>query len=139
MQEQEIRASAGISSLEDVDVDTLYAQLREELGRGPGGAADEATRFAASRSLAERFWPVSAERDAGGGPKGFVKRVLRKLMRWYVEPLAADQRRFNGAVLRLTDALSERDEAGQAALEHDFNAGLDEQRAATAAEAQHGV
>jgi O-antigen chain-terminating methyltransferase len=38
-------------------------------------------------------------------------------MRWYVEPLAADQRRFNAAVLRLADGLSERAHAGQAALE----------------------
>ncbi len=106
--------SAGISSVEDVDVDTLYAQLREELSRGPGGAADAATRFAASRSLAERFWPASAERDAGGGAKGFVKRALRKFMRWYVEPLAADQRVYNDAVLKLIDVLSERADRAEA-------------------------
>ena len=32
-------------------------------------------------------------------------------MRWYVEPFAAEQRRFNAAVLRLADALSERVDA----------------------------
>ena len=37
-----------------------------------------------------------------------VKVVLRKLMRWYVEPLAYDQRSFNAAVLRLLDDLDER-------------------------------
>jgi SAM-dependent methyltransferase len=105
---EEKGAVAGISGAEEVDVAALYERLREELGRGPGGAADEATRFAASRSLAERFWPVSAERDAGGGAKGFVKRVLRKFMRWYVEPLAADQRVYNDSVLKLIDVLSER-------------------------------
>jgi hypothetical protein len=31
--------------------------------------------------------------------------VLRKLMRWYVEPLAYDQRSFNAAALRLLDDL----------------------------------
>ena len=67
--------------------------------------------------LAERFWPVTAERPAGGGPKGVVKRVLRKLMRWYVEPLAADQRVFNDSVLKLVDALSERADASAAARE----------------------
>jgi hypothetical protein len=37
-----------------------------------------------------------------------VKAVLRKLMRWYVEPLAYDQRSFNAAVLRLIDDLDAR-------------------------------
>ena len=37
-----------------------------------------------------------------------VKAVLRKLMRWYVEPLAYDQRSFNAAVLRLVDDLDMR-------------------------------
>src|SRR5207244_8609723 len=68
---------------------------------------------AATRALGERFWPGTGEREVGGGPKGFVKRVLRKLMRWYVDPLAADQRIFNDSVLKLLDALSERaDDAG---------------------------
>src|SRR5207244_6965496 len=64
-----------------------------------------------------RFWPVSAEREPGDGLKGFAKRVLRKLMRWYVEPLAADQRVFNDSVLKLVDALSERADASAAARE----------------------
>ena len=37
-----------------------------------------------------------------------MKAVLRKLMRWYVEPLAYDQRSFNAAALRLIDDLEER-------------------------------
>jgi hypothetical protein len=40
-----------------------------------------------------------------------VKRLLRKLMRWYVEPLAAQQRSFNLAVLSLVDELAERVES----------------------------
>src|ERR671934_1469068 len=104
--------SAGISSPEDLDVATLFEQLRAELRRGVPDADARGAEFAAARALAERFWPVTAEREAGGGPKGFVKRFLRKLMRWYVEPLAADQRVFNDSVLKLVDALSERaDEA----------------------------
>src|SRR5438876_44069 len=38
-------------------------------------------------------------------------------MRWYVEPLAADQRVFNDSVLKLVDALSERADASAAARE----------------------
>jgi hypothetical protein len=92
------------------DVASLVAALREELRRsgadpgGPGGG----DRLAA-RAEAERVWPVSADRSLRlrpgwrGGVGTPVKAVLRKLMRWYVEPLAYDQRTFNAAVLRIVD------------------------------------
>ena len=57
----------------------------------------------------------------GGRVRRFVvvpiKRVLRKMMRWYVEPLAAQQRSFNLAVLRLVDELAERAEEDVRRLE----------------------
>jgi O-antigen chain-terminating methyltransferase len=59
------------------------------------------------------MWPVSAERplERRPGLKGLlaypIKRVLRPLMRWYVEPLAAEQRACNDAVLKLVDDLYE--------------------------------
>src|SRR3954468_20785393 len=107
-------APAGISAPDDLDVADLFERLREELRRGAGGGGAAGSDFAASRSLTERFWPVSAEREAGGGPKGLLKRGLRKLMRWYVEPLAADQRVYNDAVLKLIDVLSERADRAEA-------------------------
>jgi SAM-dependent methyltransferase len=110
-------APAGISSSEDVDVTALFERLREELRRGAVDGDSRQAEFASARGLAERFWPVTAERDTGGGPKGFVKRVLRKLMRWYVEPVAADQRLFNNSLLKLVDALSERADAASAGRE----------------------
>jgi SAM-dependent methyltransferase len=109
-------APAGISSSE-VDVSALFERLREELRRGAVAGDARGADFAATRALAERFWPVTAERAAGGGPKGLVKRFLRKLMRWYVEPLAADQRVFNDSLLKLVDALSERADANASARE----------------------
>jgi SAM-dependent methyltransferase len=109
-------APAGISSSE-IDVADLFERLREELRRGAVHGDARGADFAATRALAERFWPVTAEREAGGGPKGLVKRVLRKLMRWYVEPLAADQRVFNDSVLKLVDALSARADANAAGRE----------------------
>src|SRR5206468_12670819 len=110
-------APAGISSPEEIDVAALFDRLSEELRRGAAAGASPAAEFMTKRALAERFWPVSAEREAGGGLKGFAKHVLRKLMRWYVEPLAADQRVFNDSVLKLVDALSERADASTAARE----------------------
>jgi SAM-dependent methyltransferase len=110
-------APAGISAPDDLDVADLFERLRDELRRGAGGGGGAGSEFAATRALAERFWPVTAEREAGGGPKGLVKRFLRKFMRWYVEPLAADQRVYNSSLLKLVDALSERADAAAASTE----------------------
>ena len=117
MPEEKNRVAAGISPPEEIDVAKLYEQLRAELRRGPSDGSAAAGSMAATRALAERFWPVTAERQVGQGPKAFVKRLLRKLMRWYVEPLAADQRVYNDSVLKLIDALSERADRSDAARE----------------------
>jgi SAM-dependent methyltransferase len=108
-------APAGTSSSEGIDVAVLFERLREELRRGAVDGDARGADFASTRALAERFWPVTAEREAGSGPKALVKRILRKLMRWYVEPLASDQRVFNDSLLKLVDALSERADASTAA------------------------
>ena len=102
---------AGISSNDEVDVSALFEQLKQEVrrsGAAPGAAGGGDDRNAA-RAEAERLWPVSADRPLQLRP-GFsgrlanpAKAVLRKLMRWYVEPVAYDQRSFNAAVLRLID------------------------------------
>ena len=88
-------------------VDRVYEELKR--------AIDRDTRDpAAMRGLAERFWPVSADKplERRPGVKGRlafqVKRVLRKFMRWYVEPAFAEQRIVNDALLRLVDDLARR-------------------------------
>jgi hypothetical protein len=107
---------AGISSADQVDVAALLEQLKEEVrrsGAAPGAPGSGDDRHAA-RAEAERLWPVSADRPLRlrpgfrGGVGTPVKAVLRKLMRWYVEPVAYDQRSFNAAALRLIDDLEER-------------------------------
>ena len=104
--------SAGVSA----DVDELFRALREEVrrsGADPGGGSGDEEDRQAVRAEAERLWPVSADRSlrlrpgVRGGIGTPVKAVLRKLMRWYVEPLAYDQRSFNAAALRLIDDLQE--------------------------------
>ena len=91
-------------------VDEVYERLRDALDRDKRDPA-------AVRGLAERFWPVSADKplERRPGPKGWlafhVKRVLRKLMRWYVEPALSEQRIVNDALLRLVDDLARRVEA----------------------------
>jgi SAM-dependent methyltransferase len=106
-------SSAGISSGDEVDVAALFERLREEV-RVTGPTRPDGTQPPArvvARTLAERYWPVSAERALEPQP-GIIgalrlrlKRALRLAMRWYVEPLSADQRAFNDAVLKLIDDL----------------------------------
>jgi hypothetical protein len=119
--------SAGVSPSDaNVDVEELFRTLREEVrrsGADPGAfGGDEGDRRAA-RAEAERLWPVSADRSlrlrpgVRGGIGTPVKAVLRKLMRWYVEPLAYDQRSFNAATLRLIDDLQEQVDRLQAELD----------------------
>ena len=125
-EEQKNSESAGISSPSEVDVAALYAQLREEVARSgaaPGiDAGTGASERHALRDEAERLWPVSADRSlrlrpgVRGGIGTPVKAVLRKMMRWYVEPLAYDQRSFNAAALRLVDDLQEQVDRLQAEL-----------------------
>jgi hypothetical protein len=118
--------SAGLSPSENVDVADLVERLRLEVARSgaaPGaGAGESVAERRAVRDEAERLWPVSADRSlrlrpgVRGGIGTPVKAVLRKLMRWYVEPLAYDQRSFNAAALRLIDDLEERIERLEAEL-----------------------
>ena len=107
----------GISPVSEVDVQALFEQLKAEV-RGSAAAldvgvpADRRVRLAA-RAQAERLWPVSTDRSlvfrpgARGAVARPVKQVLRRLMRWYVEPLAVDQKGFNEALLKLVDDLGE--------------------------------
>lgn len=95
------------SSAGNLDLDALIARLREEVAWGANGASAATTR-ARARSAAEQFWAVTAERPPHGGLLArFVKRLLRRVLRWYVEPLAQQQRSFNDAALKLIDALFE--------------------------------
>ncbi len=112
----------------EAEFEEIRARLQAEVDGGDGDLSGQpADRFSLRRDEAERLWSVSAERPflyragAWGQARGLllvpIKGSLRKLMRWYVEPLALDQRRFNAAVLKLVDALSERADAGLGRLE----------------------
>ena len=108
--------TAGTSGTREVDVAALFRQLQEEVTRTgprrPGG--DEAsTARVNARAAAERLWRVTADRRAGGrsGLATPVKYVVRRLTRWYVEPVFADQRAVNQALLKLVDDLQEQVDA----------------------------
>jgi hypothetical protein len=114
----------------EADIAAIFARLQHEVRRGrstSNGQSTQPVRRAplASRAEAERVWAVSAERPIEHPPdrrlRRFlfapVKRALRKLMRWYVEPVAAQQRSFNLTILSLIDELAERAEADATRLE----------------------
>jgi hypothetical protein len=109
----------------------LQHEVRSRAAIPAGMATDQPQRAPlAARARAEQTWAVTAERTLQQAPnrrlRGYlfapVKRVLRKLMRWYVEPVAAEQRSFNLAVLGLVDELAERVEADAALLERRIQA-----------------
>ena len=119
-------SSAGASPAPQVDVEELFRRLRDEVrrcGSDPGSGDVAANERRAARGEAERLWPVSADRSlrlrpgVRGGFGKPVKAVLRKLMRWYVEPLAYDQRSFNAAALRLVDDLQDQVDRLEAEIE----------------------
>jgi O-antigen chain-terminating methyltransferase len=109
--------AAGLSA-DERDVTAIVSRLRELVeARGVDGDPGSGRPMVA-RAEAERLWAVSADRPylfkpgLAGKARGYallpVKAVLKRLMRWYVEPVATDQRAFNAAVLRALDELSER-------------------------------
>ena len=115
--EQETAANEAVSGSQTVDVAALFERLKAEVRQA--GALELRDGFDRGvvrtrlRTVAERYWPVTtmAPLERRPGAKGAVlhpvKKVLRKLMRWYVEPFAADQRAFNDSVLKLVDELFE--------------------------------
>jgi hypothetical protein len=127
----------------EAELAAIIVRLRQEIGHaGARPAIRPDTRGLAARPEAERTWAVSAERPFERPPNrrgrvqtwiyAPIKRVLRKLMRWYVEPLAAQQRSFNLTMLNLIDELTDRLNADVRRLEQRLEAL--EQRAPEGAE-----
>ena len=116
----------------DSEVAAIFERLREEVAAAPAAhdGVDAHRAWTTAREAAERRWWVSAERPYAHGP-GFagrlrgllvlpLKAVMKRLMRWYVQPLAADQLEYNAAALRLVDLLHDRVEAELHALHREL-------------------
>jgi len=92
-------------------------QLLAELRAATRGAAP-ADEWGRARALAAEHARVSTDRHAGGGRRlSAPKRLVRRLLRWYVEPVFDDQRLYNEALLRLADDLRSQVEELEAELE----------------------
>jgi hypothetical protein len=107
---------------EEAAIADALIHVRDEVRSRPpaqGLSADEArARRRAARDQAELHWAVTAQRPflRAPGTAGRVravvatplKRAVRGLVRWYMEPALEEQRRFNAAILQLVDDLAER-------------------------------
>ncbi len=102
------------------EIQAIVMRLEHELAAGSPpseGIAETRGPELPSRRELDRLWNVSAERGYASRPgtAGRIraavllpfKWVLRRLMRWYVEPMASDQRAFNVAVVRTLDELAD--------------------------------
>jgi hypothetical protein len=83
-------------------------RLQDELGRSATvAAALEEVKLArwvnAHQPIAWPHWPE------GVWPKAvaFVQKVVRRMLRWYINPIVEEQNRFNQAVTEALDALSQ--------------------------------
>ncbi len=122
--EEKTARSAGISS---ADASAVFERLKEEVRGRPSAPSDgrRGSGRMSARGEAERLWSVAVDRpiERRPGLRGAlvypVKRLLRKLMSWYVGPFAAEQRSFNAAVLRLADELSVLNDELRARLEQE--------------------
>ena len=105
----------------EAEIEAIFERLRREVrSAAPASVspADAPDSWRHARDEAERTWPVTAERPYASRPGSIgrlrgallnpLKAVLRRLMRWYVEPFAADQKAFNAAAVRLVDDLDGR-------------------------------
>lgn len=111
---------------DDAEIAAVFERLRGEVAARPAADMPSARTarprtdgsLSVARDQAERFWAVTANRPylykpgAWGRLRGLVlvplKAMLRRLMRWYVEPALAQQRDFNASVLKALDELSAR-------------------------------
>ena len=119
------------------DTDLIISRLEHELGRSRAvdGGEDDAAPLAA-RVEAQRLAGVSADRPflykpgLVGHLRGLIlvpiKWVLRKMMRWYIEPVAADQRAFNSSMLALADSLADSLNQRIETVRHEASARMDE-------------
>jgi hypothetical protein len=108
-------------SEKEQEVDLIVSRLRAELGTGARTEAGSGGAAWAARAQAERFWAVTADRPflhkpgVWGRLRGMLlvpaKVVLRKLMRWYIEPALAQQRDFNASILKAIIYTNERIDA----------------------------
>lgn len=57
-------------------------------------------------SVMNRIFAIQAYRPVGSGIKAFIKKVIRKLTKFYIEPIVNDQNEYNAHCVRAFNSLS---------------------------------
>ena len=108
------------------DVMSKVEAVLTRAGRSPGGARgvlyvtpDHPRDLASSRHLAnlDVEFASGSDRPLIGPVVRFAKRAVRRGLRWYVGPIAAQQTRFNHVTLDLIEKLRSENEWLRAELE----------------------
>ena len=115
--------AAGTDTPAAADIEGMVGQVVAEVERGRRAGTypasllaaldipfhpDEGLEPAEASAVVESARPLRSTRPVVGAVTIFGKRVVRRLLSWYVAPIARDQTRFNLAILRELRALEER-------------------------------
>jgi hypothetical protein len=119
----ELALPAGGSEPPVPDVEAIVAELQAEVERKRAAGAYPASLLDRLRTefhpdegleppevsvLIQSSRHLRSDRPVVGSAIVFAKRVVRRLLAWYVAPIAEDQTRFNLAILRELRALEQR-------------------------------
>jgi hypothetical protein len=115
--------TVGAPSAAAPDVEAIVAELEAEVERRRAAGdypaslvkglrtafhPDEGLEPPEASVLVESARPLRSRRPVVGGVIVLCERVIRRLLSWYVAPIARDQTRFNMAILRELRALEQR-------------------------------
>jgi len=96
---KEKNLSSDMLSFEDVPY-----KKSEEMGNGAGNLNEEAE---ISLKYINSHYSVQPYKQLCGNPLSvFVKKVIRKLTKFYVEPIVAEQNEFNGHAVKVINAVN---------------------------------
>ena len=113
----------GVDAPPAPDVEGMVGEVTAEVESGRRAGAYPASLIAAldvpfhpdegleppeASAVVESARPLRSTRPVVGGVTVFCKRAVRRMLSWYVAPIARDQTRFNLAILRELRALEER-------------------------------
>ncbi|MGA8016323.1 MAG: hypothetical protein WCB85_10445 [Candidatus Dormiibacterota bacterium] len=105
------------------DLEAIVAEIQDDVERKRASEAypasllerlgaefhpDEGLEPPETAVLIESARPIRSTQPVVGGAVVFAKRALRRLISWYVAPIARDQTRFNLAILRELRSLERR-------------------------------
>ncbi len=109
--------------MQEIDIEKIMEEIRQDIrergleddilpfeavtGKPWGGASEvyDEERFEKEVNDLNQSYQITAWRPLEGGITGFIKKIIRKLTKFYVEPITADQTEFNAHTVRAMNEL----------------------------------